>query len=149
MSDNLTFLDQTEAQRVCERWQKILRLQDWQITTEICRSWNMPSGGATGTCQRVPARKVANIKILDGSDYSPDFHFDPNHEQTMVHELIHLHTYYIEPKAGADEFDPACAVHDSMEVLVDAMAGALLALDRQARGNPDLTYYRSEPNGRH
>ncbi|MEW6726892.1 MAG: hypothetical protein AB1327_08035 [Bacillota bacterium] len=86
----------------CAEWQRILRLQDWDVITKIVRSDDMHSDGQ-GECTWVIERKEAIIKLLDPVDYSPRSPFEQDHERTLVHELLHLHFAPFTAKDGTLE----------------------------------------------
>lgn len=83
-------MDEYDLQQKCIYWQKQLHLQDWDITPRIERRHNMDVDNVTGTCTYNLNAKKARIQILDPIDYNED-EFSKDLEQTLVHELLHLH----------------------------------------------------------
>jgi hypothetical protein len=83
-------IDDQELLRLCENWQKILRLQDWLIYVEVCRASDLPDGVA-GHSKIDILKKRAVIAILDEGDYDPQSAWAYDLEKTLVHELLHLH----------------------------------------------------------
>lgn len=75
---------------ICRKWQKILRLQDWDIFVEICRKRYLPDG-AQGNVKIDLLKKKAVIAVMDEIDCDPSCAWSYNPEQTLVHELLHLH----------------------------------------------------------
>jgi hypothetical protein len=84
-------MTEPELQELCAEWQKILRLQDWEIHVCIARSRDMPEG-MQGCIDMVWPRKEAHISIIDPVDYPPDSWWAQDMERTLVHELLHLHS---------------------------------------------------------
>lgn len=96
--------DLNEAQRFLEKWQKILRLQDYQLKIhEVTTEW----------------RKTGDIKIdvTDRQAIVMINNYNPKHtnlEALMVHELLHLKLWgmdqmiedLIKTVFGEDESDP-------------------------------------------
>lgn len=100
------------------QWQAILRLQDWDITVQYARSLEM--GDSEGKIETTLPRKAALISILDPCDWQEPTVQDV--EQTLVHELLHIHTAQW-PSDG----ESACLAEEQG---VDAIAGALIRLQR-------------------
>lgn len=142
MSDNLTFIDQPEAQRVCERWQKILRIEDWRIKVLICRDRDMTTSDCLGNCSVFGPHHAAEIKLCDPLDNVAHWAHLPDFELVLVHELLHVQFYYAEIPGTSLPLTQS----DMLEWAVIHTSNALLTLDRKARGVADLTYYRTEPN---
>jgi len=86
----LIYKNQQELNKALEYWKRVLRLQDWDIKAEICRQKDIDIDDAQGQCNWVLEKKQAYIRILDPIDY-PSTRFEQNHEETLVHELLHLH----------------------------------------------------------
>lgn len=72
------------------QWQRDLRLLDWRLQVEYVRNLRAANGQPVyGLCSRHVDAKRALIQIRDpetpfGSD-------DPSVEETLIHELVHLH----------------------------------------------------------
>lgn len=83
-----------QLQERCLYWQERLRLRDWDVVVEVVRAARLQAPGAgflDGGCDWTLANKTAYIRILDPVDY-PESAFEPQDmEQTLVHELLHLH----------------------------------------------------------
>lgn len=80
-----------QLQKKLFEWQKRLRLQDWLITIEIVRERDFSMEGVLGEVHWVLEKKMAKIKIIDPIDYPPDSFEPQDMENTLVHELLHLH----------------------------------------------------------
>lgn len=71
---------------LCAKWQKILRLQDWKINVHLCRMRDIDDAyGLTKTRNYFKEADIKIAEVIDRMDADPDI------EQTLVHELIHLH----------------------------------------------------------
>lgn len=75
---------------MCAKWQEILRLQDWDVKTGIFRSRDMTLGGE-GECEWNLERKMASIRLMNPIDYPEGAMIPMDMENTLVHELLHLH----------------------------------------------------------
>ncbi|MCM3573295.1 hypothetical protein M3172_08815 [Mesobacillus subterraneus] len=88
-----------QLQEKLKEWQKRLRLQDWIIEARICRIHElMPDSLAN--IHPTLEKKAALIKIMDPIDYDPTFMLPYDMENSLVHELLHLHLW---PITGDDE----------------------------------------------
>lgn len=96
----------TEEQLVakCKEWQVVLRLQDWDVKAGIFRERDMAIGGE-GECDWNLTRKIASIRILDPIDYPEGAMIPMDMEDTLVHELLHLHfaPFFNEEKSTEQE----------------------------------------------
>ena len=101
------------------KWQAIMRLQDWDVGIRYIRGYDM--GNDLGRVTYTHTKKQANIRVLDPDDADPEWLPQQDIEQTVVHELLHLH---MEPwhAEGTD--------HLLMEQAVDAISGTLINRDR-------------------
>lgn len=107
-------------------WQKRLRLQDWDITAEFSLAKDIQNEGALGETRIIPNWKTADIKLLSVSEMSEDDLRNGDIEQTLVHELLHLHTdalFYM-----TDQSKPLSIIN---EQLIEAISHALVELDRK------------------
>jgi hypothetical protein len=119
----MIFKTDEELQEKLVEWQKRLRLQDWLITTRIARNKDV-SANSQGHCSWVINKKMATILILDPIDYPTDTMFKQDMEQTLVHELLHLHFAPFD-----DETDTPKEV--AIEQAVDCIAYGLVQLHRE------------------
>ena len=80
----------TEEQRLLEKWQKKLCLQEWRIklVTHL-RPEEMSVSNATGCTDWSESIKTARIEIINPACYG-DRIVPFNFEKTLVHELLHL-----------------------------------------------------------
>lgn len=79
-----------ETIQLCEYWQKIMRLQDWDIDIKLLGAWEME--GRYGTCRAFLDRRKARIELTRIEDYPPDHDGDKfeEYEKTLIHELGHV-----------------------------------------------------------
>lgn len=114
----------------CEYWQRILRLQDWDVDLEIVRQ-RVVGRDTMGDCTRATLKRVARIRILDPRDIDGQDMMTPaeahDWELTLVHELLHLELHDAFPKGwpdgGAEEL--------AMERAIDALSKGLVRLERR------------------
>lgn len=116
-------MTQDELVTLCAEWQKRLRLQDWIVKPRIARKFDFVDR-AQGQCNWTIETKIATILILDPIDYPRDTLFEQDLEQTLVHELLHLHL------AGVLEEDNR-ANEITIEQAIDCTAMALVQLRRE------------------
>lgn len=101
-------------------WQKVLRLQDWNIYARIVRGYEMENPNAMAHINVVYCNKSAIIRIMDPIDYEPDIVTPQDMEQSLVHELLHIHLWAL----NDDD------THNEMEQAIEAMSMALVQLER-------------------
>lgn len=112
----------------CAYWQKVLRLQDWDIRLSLVRQWDVPS--AFGTSQSHLDKKIAKVKILEViDDGDPNDFEEYDQETTLVHELLHVHFAAFSVK---DDEHAEIAQHQ----VIQALSYALIKLDRARFGEP-------------
>ncbi|MBO0962008.1 hypothetical protein J1P26_20080 [Neobacillus sp. MM2021_6] len=113
-------LTEEQLQEKLIEWQKRLRLQDWIIKARICRIHNIPNEAMACVIPTL-SKKMALIKILDPNDYDPDLVFPQDMENSLVHELLHLH---FEPLGLDDD------KHTELEQAIECIASGLLSAIR-------------------
>jgi len=118
---------QDELEALCATWQRRLRLQDWRVKIRFARSLEL-GADTQGDCDWSLTKKMAAIRILVPGDYPPDASFSQDIEQTVVHELLHLHG------APFDRFACGSADDNAVEVMIDCTAQALVAGYRNREG---------------
>lgn len=105
--------------KVASRWQKILRLQDWQVDIDFYRARDFTNADALGECTFNINSREGFIKILDPIDYDGEYDL----EWTVVHELLHLH---FAQWTAANNYE--CPI--SGEQAIDSIAQALTRLNK-------------------
>ena len=88
----------------------------WTIDVQVVRGVEI--GGNRGQTDYYPVGEAALVRLKDPIDYHGYFQCD--HEETLVHELLHL------------IFDKTAAEEDAYEQVLDRMARVMLKLKRQA-----------------
>lgn len=74
-----------------ERWQRLLRLQDWTITLRVnVTSADMPSAGSFGDVEYVESTKTGTVYIVNPDTLPKAMREQFNFNRTYLHELLHL-----------------------------------------------------------
>ena len=124
-------------------WQARLRLRDWRIDVSYVRGLRAPDGSPVyGLCSPHVDAKRAQIQINDpatpwGSD-------DPSVEETLVHELLHLH---MAPLAGTSQAAIMCeenAVWALTEVITSGNTAEAGMVTRATRASHFASRRRTE-----
>ena len=99
------------------KWQKWLRLRDWEIEIKLVRERDMRTRGNAGEITYNLQHKTATMAILDNVDREGG---DTNdHEYCIVHEMLHLLLPGVAPDSGTLD-------RDLFEQGLNMIAGALL-----------------------
>lgn len=115
-----TTLEQ-QMQQKCLEWQQRLRLLDWDVSVKVVPAMDMGHERAQGTVRWQITEKRADIKLVTSEDAARMNLLRPySMEETLIHELLHLHIAPFEPTGEAE-----CT---AMEWCINAIAGALLQL---------------------
>lgn len=80
--------DRPDLESLCRYWQKVLRLQDWFVTSEYRRAPDMHNPWTQASIHITPDLNKATMSICDPIDRIGP-HFDPV-EQNVIHELLHI-----------------------------------------------------------
>ncbi len=119
----MIFETQEQIDAALAYWQRILRLQDWDVKAKVKRR-----GDSQGHIIIVHESKKAQIILLDPVDWDPETDWDQDHEKTLVHELVHLHVTPI--LRGLDRPDDGS--RDILEEqAVDLIAEAFVRVKRE------------------
>ncbi len=105
-------------------WQKILRLQDWEITVQFVRGHEID--GDQAWISHEENHKRATIRLRDPVDLISKDWSEDSPETSLVHELLHLHILPFgrtEPRTR----DRVC-----VEQAIELITGALIGLKRRA-----------------
>lgn len=113
---------QEQAQQSLLEWQKILRLQDWQIKIKIARDREFLTEGMAEVVW-LREKKQAMVKLLDPLDFASDIIYPQDHELSIVHELLHLHMVDFDQEVGTLE-------NIAQEQAIHAISTALVTLKR-------------------
>jgi hypothetical protein len=105
-------------------WQRNLSLEDWKISIVMCRRSDLKFK-TLGGIRWDRTKRIAAISVLAASEYRlPVGAMLDDMEQTIVHELIHVHLSAL-PRSEASRRDEERAVNQ--------IAKALLNLERGVR----------------
>ena len=101
-------IDLNELESLCKVWQQRMSLSDWDVRIEVVRKDRMPEN-RSGQCSFVLAKKAAVIYLLHPEDADSSWVCEYDIEQTLVHELVHLHLapwsrYFDEEDSEAELF---------------------------------------------
>ena len=114
-----------DLQEILVKWQKILRLQDWVITIQYAKHFDL-NPDAQGQVGWNLFKKSAHIKVMDPGDYDPSWPFPQDVQKTVVHELLHLHM------APFDETKADSLGDKMLEQAIECISSALVDRDRRA-----------------
>lgn len=120
-------MTQEDLAALCEDWQRILRLQDWDLAPLLISRRESEKLEIDGQCVCWMKTKQAIIRILT-PDAEPGAgelydHFPHDAEETLVHELLELHFDPFKKQKGPD--------HEAQEQAINLIANALVRLKRQ------------------
>lgn len=83
-------MNRPDLRALVAHWQEVLRLRDWRIEVEYVRRLGADEGSPCyGLCTPFVDAKSARIRVNDPA--TPHTSSDPSVEETIVHELLHLH----------------------------------------------------------
>lgn len=106
---------------VMHKWQHVLHLDAWDIRIKLCRQSEMLDPNVQGENNWTLATRQSVIHVLDPVDYPADTEFEQDMEQTVVHELLHLHFAPFEPE---DDMGLAyLAMEQTIELLARVLTG--------------------------
>ena len=112
-------MTQSQLNKLVFKWQKKLRLQDWNIDTSMvnkCRG-----AGSTFLSKRY---KEARVSILNPDQWEDSWLGSRDIEVTLVHELLHLHAIPF------DDFKEGSPKNLALETMIELIAIALVNADR-------------------
>ena len=117
-----------KLQRLCDEWQKRLRLEDWKVTVNLAPS--EVASGVWGSIIPSTQQKRACLTVRDMRLNPAPQLADQDPEVTVVHELLHLQYDGFEHLIKKDANK---AEHTLMEQSINLIAEALVALRREAK----------------
>ncbi len=139
MNKQTVILTQDQAEALLKEWQKILRLQDWDVVVGIRRARDMSLGESAAEVHWKKEKKLAIIHLLDPTDYD-NACFSQDHEVSIVHELLHLHMVGF----AAEDDTPE---DTAQEQAIHAISMALVELKRRGH-KPPITMVRGDNGAR-
>jgi hypothetical protein len=124
-------LDHQQATNLCAYWQKILRIQDWHVEVRIIRAVEFHLAESAGEVHTFGLKRRAIIHLLHQDDWKLGnkgiFARPPDHEYTLIHELLHIVMHDVTPAYEKDS-----PKYDAEERAIYQLACALLELHRSA-----------------
>lgn len=78
------------ANKIAKCWQKLLRLEDWDVTVEVIMRHEMESHDNLGECHADPLERTATIRILNPIELPEADQTAEYLEKIIIHELLHL-----------------------------------------------------------
>ncbi len=115
---------ETELQSALEFWQNKLRLRDWDISAKVVPISEFPDNLWHGDCCHLHGAMTAKIRIArPESDFPSNQLLEPDWEDTLVHELLHVIFSTIVADQGTPE----------VESVITRLAGAFVSLYREAK----------------
>ncbi len=112
-------------QQLLRKWQRRLRLQDFDITARYATRQEMRSEGDIGNNRIRYSLGLSDIAILDPVDVADEHESFKNVELTLVHELLHL---LLDPILSQNAYNPERLEHALMEQTIEKLAKGLLEI---------------------
>jgi hypothetical protein len=108
-------MTQTQLDKAFLKWQKRLRLQDWNIYYRVLRRHQMPLPDACGATEFVDTMpNHAFISLCDPRDVSDTTIPPYDQEKTALHELLHTRLYGLHKRPTATEEAAVLALTDAI-----------------------------------
>lgn len=116
-------IDQGKLPDLDERgrfWQRVLRLQDWDIIYEWKRYHELHGKDAEATCKIAHRHQMAWVSVRHPDDCPPEHTPDMDVDLTIVHELLHITLHPLSDKPDTD----------TEEVIVEVLSRQIVKLWR-------------------
>lgn len=123
----MIYKTQEELDAAVALWQKRLRLQDWEVKAQFKRARDFVNLGAQAEISSSIEHKTACLSVLDPIDYDPANKWPQDHEDDVVHELVHLHLKVIDVELDRDLYD---RLFTQREQVVSLIANSFIRLAR-------------------
>jgi hypothetical protein len=120
-----------ELESLCQEWQQRLRLADWDVKVALRPARDMQTANHMGQVSWDRNERVADIACVQPGEEPRGLMRPYDVEQTLVHELLHLHFCLFE------RTQPESSEHLDMEFAINAIASALVSLKRAREITPD------------
>lgn len=111
----------------CAFWQKILRLQDWQIDVRFAHAREMAEESRIGETLMNATSKAAIIKVLFPAELSAGDAVLHPIDEIIIHELLHLHFEQVAEDKDINRL--------AMEQAIEATACGIAAVVTQFKTN--------------
>ena len=113
--------EERRYRKIMRDWQKILRLQDWEIELEVVDKVNNMDENTFAFIEHIDYQTLsATIKIRSETIQYLDHRGEVDQEETIVHELLHILTQAFCDKQGSE----------AEERCINLIARALVRLKR-------------------
>ena len=117
----------TDLAALLAKWQKLLRLQDWNITAGFYHAYELARDGRAAENRHAFTEKVSEIRIVRPEEHNPGWcPATLDIEHSLVHELLHLHLSRSYEQVSRDD-----ALQDELELAINMIADTLLRIDRR------------------
>lgn len=117
--------DRPDLDALLAYWQPVLGLTSWAVCVIYARQSDPilydDHMFYSGRCEMVRQRQQADITILEPGDQTSRRGADV--EQTLVHELLHLHFDAVSPEKGTEQ-------HIQFEIAINALALGFVRVKR-------------------
>jgi len=123
-------MTQKKLEQLVRKWQKILRLQDWEIEVKQVGHNDFLEDGRCAQLEASANQKEGTIKILKPDQYRAWNDKPQDIEQDVVHEQAHVYLFAIERYARAGEEE---ALKVAIENAANIFSAALIMLDRKTQ----------------
>lgn len=124
----MIYRSQGELDTAVYYWQGVLGLRDWTVRATLSRRYEFDEDDQQGLCEVHENNRYARIWVLSHEDYSAYASFPQDHEETLVHEMLHIHLHPLEPK----DYDERLEI--AKEQAVNAISVGLASLKRKQLG---------------
>lgn len=126
MNKDSKIYTETELNELCQGFQKLLRLQDWEIHVQLVDQLSIPGDEASVTHKL--SLKEATINIPTPETFASSLSANQDMRHLLLHEMIHL--YF----SGFQLDDLSGVGHELFELAINSIAGALATLIDRADG---------------
>lgn len=107
-----------KLKQLCEEWQEILRLRDWEIALKMVHLSEMSGIGECGDIDVFPEMRQAAIRLVFPEELAKTEMPVYCLERTLLHELLHI---YFAPFDTPDDTPLRVAEEQAVHALTEAM----------------------------
>ncbi len=113
----------------CREWQRVLRLQDWDVHVRFASLKEMLKGSGASTISGLTdirwGLKTAVVQVVREEDWDRDEAEPYDAELILLHELLHVHLWAWEPPNNENNTEYIC-----LEQGIELIAKTLLEFKR-------------------
>jgi Zn-dependent M32 family carboxypeptidase len=120
-----------EAEEACKDWQARLSLLDWDVKVRIVRGSELSRNETMGQVDYSRAKKMAIIRLIDPIDHEENEPFPLDHEEVLVHELMHVVLAWMDHYAPEPDTFERVLWDESVELTIDQTARGWVRSIRQ------------------